>query len=415
MKIFRSEAIEAKRRRLWGEVRLAQPPGLTIWTLILVGICAALLVALIFGRYTRKESVPGFIETRGGVIDVRAVQAGRVSRVLVSEGHTVAVGAPLVEFTSDVSGLDQNPVLDVHLSQTERQLVAIEMRKASMRDAYQGETNRLLEQIRAQLRLKDILVSQRRVQSDALSLTEADAERLTQLQSQGFAPNAEVDRRRRAVLNERSALADMDSRISAADASVAELRSRLASIPTAETESLASLESDTASLAQRKAELTVARSHVIRAPIAGVVTRVFARDGQAPNANTPLLSVAPTGSTLQARVLVPTRAIGFLEVGQKARLQVDAFPFQRFGFVDGTIAAIHSSVVRPGEVQFPIEMTEAVYEVEIAISRNYVNAYGQRRALRPGMTLRADIPIDRRRLWQQLFDPLLAAGKRSTV
>ena len=35
MSLFRNEAIEAKRLRLWGEVRLAQPPSLTIWTVVL--------------------------------------------------------------------------------------------------------------------------------------------------------------------------------------------------------------------------------------------------------------------------------------------------------------------------------------------------------------------------------------------
>ncbi len=96
-------------------------------------------------------------------------------------------------------------------------------------------------------------------------------------------------------------------------------------------------------------------------------------------------------------------------------MQVEAFPFQRFGFVEGRIRAITTTVVRPGEALFPIAQTEPVYEVRVTLARDYVNAYGERRRLQPGMALRADIPIDRRRLWQQLFDPLLAAGKRSAV
>ncbi len=112
-------------------------------------------------------------------------------------------------------------------------------------------------------------------------------------------------------------------------------------------------------------------------------------------------------------MLVPTRAAGFLEVGQVARLQVEAFPFQRFGFVEGRIVEIARTVTRPGEAAFLIEQTAPVYEVRVSLERDYVTAYGERRALQPGMGLRADIPIDRRRLWQQLFDPLLAAAKRT--
>jgi membrane fusion protein len=74
---------------------------------------------------------------------------------------------------------------------------------------------------------------------------------------------------------------------------------------------------------------------------------------------------------------------------------------------------VTQTVVRPGEAPFPVQQTEPVYEVRVRLDRDYVNAYGERRRLQPGMALRADIPIDRRTLWQFLFDPILAAGKRS--
>ena len=82
-------------------------------------------------------------------------------------------------------------------------------------------------------------------------------------------------------------------------------------------------------------------------------------------------------------------------------------------FVEGRIVEIARTVTRPGEAAFLIEQTAPVYEVRVSLERDYVTAYGERRALQPGMGLRADIPIDRRRLWQQLFDPLLAAAPGS--
>lgn len=140
--------------------------------------------------------------------------------------------------------------------------------------------------------------------------------------------------------------------------------------------------------------------------------RVLAREGSTPIGNTSLMTIAPNGALLEARLLVPTRAIGFLEVGQEANLQIEAFPFQRFGVVKGYIRQIQPMVIRPGDIAFPIQQTEPVYEVRVFITREFINAYGTARPLRPGMVLRADLPIDRRRLWQQLFDPLLAVRAR---
>ncbi len=412
MKLFRQEAVDAKRRRLWGEVRLAQPPSFAIWTIILTFICVAIFAALVFGRFTRKETVPGFLAPQAGVVQVRSVQGGRIIRVLVTEGQMVGEGAPLVEFASDIAGLGQAPALDLQLTEADRQYEALLEQRAAVEQGFQGERQRLLEQIAAQARLREILIGQREVQSDALELSAAEAERFSSLQSQGFAPAAEVDRRRRAVLAERAALADLATRISQVDATTAELRSQLASLPARQSEALARLASEGASLAQRRTELQVARGYVLRAPVAGTVSGLQARPGMTPG-DLPLLSIAPEGSELEAYLLVPTRAAGFLHVGQSARLQVEAFPFQRFGFVEGRIRTIARAVIRPGEAAFPIEQTEPVYEVRVSLERDYIDAYGQRRPLQPGMALMADLPIDRRRLWEQLFDPLLAAGKRS--
>lgn len=413
MKLFREEAIEAKRRRLWGEVRLAQPPSSIIWTIILTAICVAVFAALILGRYTRKETVQGFLAPEAGIVQVRAVQSGRIKNILVREGEAVAEGAPLIEFTSDIASLGQGPMLDVQLAETDRQSSSLKDRQTAIQQGYAGEGRRLGEQIDAQQRLRTILLNQRRVQAEALALSEADAQRLTRLQAQGFAPNVEVDRRRRSVLAERTSLADLDSRISQTEAGTAELRSQRAAITAREAEAMASIASEGAGLVQRRAELEVARGHVLRAPVSGRISGLQARPGMTPAADALLLSIAPAGSDLQAHLLVPTRAAGFLKIGQEARLQVEAFPFQRFGFVEGRIQDVTTSVLRPGEAPFPIEQTEPVYLVRVSLARDYVNAYGERRQLQPGMALRADIPIDRRRLWQQLFDPIIAAGRRS--
>ena len=247
-----------------------------------------------------------------------------------------------------------------------------------------------------------------------MALAEADLERLTRLQDQGFAPGAEVDRRRRTVLAETNALRDLDGEIAAARARLSDLRSQIAAIPARQAEIEAALSSESARIGQQRAELAVARGYVLRAPIAGTVSRVLAREGLTPANNGRLLTIAPQGSMLYARLLVPTRAIGFIKVGQPANLQIEAFPYQRFGMIRGRVTRINPLVVRPGDIIYPIEQTESVYEVEVFLPREHVMGYGERHALRPGMVLKADLAIDRRRLWQQLFDPLLAAQARNS-
>lgn len=412
MSLFRSQAVEARRRKLWGDVRLAQPPSLMMWTIVLSCLCFILIMALAFGRYTRKETVPGFLASEAGFVDVRPLQGGRIGRIFVTQGEEVAAGDPLIEFVSDLEDLNGASSLERQLVETTRQLSALERRVRALRENSAGEADRLNGQINTQEALLPLLLSQRVGQEAAVDLGRAELRRIEELQSRGFAPGSEVARRRRVLLSEEEALRNLDVRLADVNARLSDLRSQVALVPVREADSESLLAAERSRLEQQRSRIQAAGGYILRAPVAGTVMRVLAREGSTPIGNTSLMTIAPNGALLEARLLVPTRAIGFLEVGQEANLQIEAFPFQRFGVVKGYIRQIQPMVIRPGDIAFPIQQTEPVYEVRVFITREFINAYGTARPLRPGMVLRADLPIDRRRLWQQLFDPLLAVRAR---
>jgi membrane fusion protein len=410
--LFRPEA-SAPRRRLWGEVKVSQSPPLMLWTLIALLTGAVIIGLLVFGRYTRKETVSGYLIPAAGVVQVTTPNGGRIARVLVEEGASVEAGAPLIEMTSDVGAVDRGPMLDVRLEQTDQQLAALGRREAAVTQAFAAESDRLRRQLGFQADRRSKLQRQCREQEQAVALSEADLARFEQLRAQGFAPLSEVDRRRRAVLAERNALAVLEADLAENGGAMADTEALLSSLPVRKAEALAQLQGERGELTQKRAELEVARGYVIRAPVAGVVSALQARPGLSPAAGTPLLAINPSGSELEALLLAPPRSAGFLRVGQLARLQVDAYPFQRFGFVEGSIRSIATSVIRPDELLAPDGLTEPVYAIRVKIAKPTVIAYGSYHTLRPGMTLKADLPIDRRTLWQHVFDPLLAAKRRS--
>lgn len=107
-----------------------------------------------------------------------------------------------------------------------------------------------------------------------------------------------------------------------------------AELPTVQTRTRAQVEQ----LARQKSELqqnlvqeVARRENVIRAPIAGIVTNIAVARGDSVAAEAPIATVLPKGSGLQAQLLVPTRAVGFVQPGNEVVLRYEAFPFQRFG------------------------------------------------------------------------------------
>lgn len=68
------------------------------------------------------------------------------------------------------------------------------------------------------------------------------------------------------------------------------------------------------------------------------------------------MSLIPQGANLVAELLLPTRSAGFVTQGDFARLRFDAFPYQRFGFLDAAISRVDKALLQEGEADLPITL-----------------------------------------------------------
>lgn len=145
---------------------------------------------------------------------------------------------------------------------------------------------------------------------------------------------------------------------------------------------------------------------IVRSPIEGVVAEMIVRPGKKIADESPLLNIIPQGAIIEGQLLVPAHSIGALHPGETVRFSYNAFPYRRFGFYRGQVKAVSRSVIMPGSLETPIIVHELYYLVTISLEQPYVQAYGQRVSLVPGMTLSADIVIRREHLYEWVLDPL---------
>jgi len=109
---------------------------------------------------------------------------------------------------------------------------------------------------------------------------------------------------------------------------------------------------------------------------------------------------------------VPSRAIGFIVPGQRVRLMVDAFPYQRFGTLGGSVSTVSRAVLSPNEVLGKVALTEPAYRITVRLDRQDIDAFGRSVPLQPDMTLKADIVLEGRSLAAWLFEPLISVRGR---
>ena len=171
--------------------------------------------------------------------------------------------------------------------------------------------------------------------------------------------------------------------------------------------------------AEIKSQLTQVlnnHSYIVTASNAGTVTGIQVVEGETLSPSKaqskPLLHILPQDSELVAELLLPTRSAGFIGQGQLSRLRFDAFPYQRFGFIESEIVRIDRALIAPNEVQLPIALQEPVYRLRAKLSQQQMKAYGQDFELKSGMLLEADIMLEQRTLIEWLLEPLYSIKGR---
>lgn len=409
--LFRPEATEAQRQRLFGEVVVAQPLSFWVLTIFLAAVLVALAVFLTTGSFARKENALGFLQPDKGIVRVFAPTSGVVTEVLVREGETVEAGAPLLgvlaeRITSAGRGVDATMLETVatRLEEVERQMALGSRQQAADTDRLRAEIAGLDAEIRQ-------INEQIGVQTELVEVAIENLDAIEDLTRRGVVSETEYKARQERVLGYRQQAAALRQQLAATGARLARSRLDLERLPIDMEERMSQLAGERATLLGQKAEIEGRRALTLTAPVAGKVTALQAVVGAAVG-DTPLLAILPEGGVLEAHLFVPTRAIGFVSPGQKVRLAYDAFDYRRFGVHDGIVREVSATILSPAEVPGPVTPEEPVYRVTVSLDRQDVPAFGNHVPLQAGMTLSADIILEERSLLDWLLEPLLSLRGR---
>ncbi|WP_069262433.1 HlyD family efflux transporter periplasmic adaptor subunit [Paraburkholderia nodosa] len=139
---------------------------------------------------------------------------------------------------------------------------------------------------------------------------------------------------------------------------------------------------------------------LVLAPVSGVITDVTTtQPGDKIQANTPLGGIAPANARPVVKVAIAEQDRAFLHEGLPVKLKFNAFPYQRYGVVDGTLEYI-SPTTKP-----QVQTKEPVYEGRVRLARDHFSIGGATYPLRYGMTATAEIVVRERRLIDFALDP----------
>lgn len=410
--LFRKQALNALGQRRYGRALANFPRSWVMFALAMAVFFVLLALFLANITYARKETVTGWLVPDAGLIRLGSPQAGSISKVMVEEGETVAEGQPLMflSFDSTLQGgqMAAKEML-AQLEQEERALNNLRDQTIGLGSLSKGSLSESLVRRREQISLVSLQISEQRKR---LALANDIVARLEILAEQDAAAFIEIARARSDAINQAQELINLEERLGVLRREAQELDARIEQLPFDTSRASVELDLRLAELAQRRTGVARQSEIVISAPTNGTVSTLQAERGGAIDLQAPLVTLLPEGSKLYAQVYIPSRAIGFVEPGQKVRIFYEAFPYESFGSASGEVSSVSTSVLQQSEIPSAVAIEGAAYKVQIRLESFEMNAIGKQFPLKPGMALSAEIILERRTLLQFLFDPIFARTGR---
>ncbi len=410
--LFRDEAVQRFRGTAWQPPLLSQP--VSAWALAAAALIAAsafIAFAATF-EFARKEQVRGYLTPVGGWSRVTAKSFGVVRDRLAIPGEDVHTGDVLLEISpgdgvrqaltvqdrmlEEIQGRRAALVERLHLVEREYEQEAALLGRANKADGH--ELERIEEEI--ELTQAQARVARQRY-LDGVRLADFGA------LSQAETTRLEDDlRSRQLALSERHRAAD---RLRAALASAA---SRLTQLETRRDLGSTAIREQLHALATEESRILGEGAHRVLAPRDGVVVSVRVEAGDGVQPGQVLLDIVPPGSVLQGRLLVPSTAMGFVEPGQEVRVYLDAFPYERHGAQSGRVHSISATALTQSNSPTGQFQVGAHYRVDVEFPNGFTLSPTQAQALRPGMTVTADLVRDYGTLIDWMMEPLRGAARR---
>ncbi|MGB3737989.1 MAG: HlyD family efflux transporter periplasmic adaptor subunit [Pontixanthobacter sp.] len=370
---------------------------------IIIAIAAALTGFIVWAHWAELDQVtraPGRVVTFDSIQVVQSEEGGAISAINVREGDRVEAGQVLVELdTVQLSASAEEVNARVAALQSRMARIDAELFNTPLR--FPAELARYPEFTANQRQLF------RRRQA-ALSAELRSLERTAQLQQEeldlnlplvetGDVARAEIIRMQRGIVETRGGISNIRAQY------VRDLQTEFAETE----EELAAAQQV---LAQREDSLGAAE---LVAPTDGIVKNVrLTTVGGILRPGDEVLQIVPTGRKLIVEAKVPPRDIAFITIGQRARINFDAFDSSVYGSADGRVAFISPDTLsEEGANGAP----ETYYRVNLEVDTASMRArFAQENGdLQPGMTATAEILTGAQTVWEYLTKPLLKSTKQA--
>lgn len=402
---------------------------------LIVGAFTAAIVWASFGKIDIVAVAQGKIIPSDYSKVIQPLEAGVIEAIHVQEGQYVNKGDALLDLDTTASGADHARFTNEHqAARLEIARLRALLDSKTEFDVPEGSDPKFallqqrmlgdqLQEFQARLASSELVIQQRQAALEGAKVNVARLKATVPLLKQRVTAFKKlVDKQyvsklqylelKEEYINKANELAAALQQLQQDQAALAEARKNHQAVESEFKRStqaqLSELETRSESLSNEvvKAESRTS-SQRLTAPISGVVQQLAVHTiGGVVTPAQELMVIVPREGQLTVEAWVENKDIGFVNQDQIAEIKVEAFPFTRYGTIDGKIKTLSLEAI-------PLENVGYVYAAKVIMDRTTMQVENKTVNLSPGMNVTVEIKTGKRRLIEFFLSPLLRAAKES--
>lgn len=413
--LFRKEALEAKiaSRSLHGEVLLYLPSSYRAMLAVVLVALGLLIAVVLLGSYTKRVAVKGELFSTTGTVPVYLARAGVITRHYVNEDDVVQTGEPLFDVSTEVFGAGSRGTSAETLGMLSERKSLLSRQLESEGGAHEQYLRSLAEQVASKQNEKQLIKDQLKDIATKNRLLSESLRKYEEARMQEAISDDAMAEKTITALNSQIDHNERQRQLEAVVRDIANLAYERKKAISEFGKLTLQIQGELLALEEQIIAVESQQGVVVKSPAAGAITAIQAVAGSYHDGTKPIAFVVPAESHLEARLLVPAAAIGFIKKGDIVHLRYSAYPYQKFGQGKGVVYTISGTSLLPNEIALGAKLTAAqpMYLVKVKLDAQTISGEGATFTLRPGLVLDADVMLERNRIYQWLLRPFFALSE----
>ncbi|HHL1955905.1 TPA: HlyD family secretion protein [Klebsiella pneumoniae] len=412
-KLYRTEAIEYKRHHWRGKALLLA--GLPAWLIVLLStlFLIALIVAVIFCKFTQRIDVKGEVITLPHSINVFSPQQGFIIKQYVKIGDLVKKNQPLYEIDVSRNTSSGNVSAAQVESINEKIYNSEEIIKKLVHNKKQT-LNALNEQLKTSTDSLKVTIRMLQNTQAGLKKMHDNLASYDKYLSDGLITKDQYNYQHSLYFQQQSAYQSLVSQKMQLESQITQLNSDKVTKAADFDNQISSQYNQTNDYKNQLIESNANGNFIVKATADGRIESLSATQGQTVDNGSSLAQIKPIGNVEYYLILwLPNNSIPYLKIGDSINIRYDAFPADKFGQFPGEIISISSM---PASRQEMSEYTNvnngstqqelALYKAIVKIKDKEFSYKGKTLSLSNGLKAQAVVFLEERPLYMWMFTPI---------